>query len=156
MGSSVEIYGGEADCRALEEYADSLGLQLIAPSVGRAAPTLGKDGPYCFLSIRPTDELHPFGAPLRYTDSKDPLIRFMRPYYTEPFLVLGHVYRSTDVASLAALTEFPYRQISRWIRSNWAKHGDFYVGPEAAELLAEGAQKANVLPGSASLNIVKY
>jgi hypothetical protein len=156
MGSNVVIYGCETDCRTLEEFTRSLGLRLIAPMVGVAAPESGKDGPWCYLSLRPENELHPFGVPPRYTDARDPLLGFMRPYYVEPYLVLGHIHRSTDVRSLAALTELPFNRIKRWIKASWTKYGDVYIGPGAADLIERGAQKVNVLPDSANFTTVRY
>ncbi|WP_039732430.1 hypothetical protein [Dyella japonica] len=156
MGSSISFYGSEADCRLLESYAETLGLHLIAPVAGKTAPALAKEGSYCYLSMRAVEELHPYGTPLRYTDAKDPLLRFMRPYYADPYLVLGHIYRSTDVASISSLTDLPFRGIKRWVKANWAKHGDLYIGPGAGELIARGAQMVNVLPGTASSKVVEY
>jgi hypothetical protein len=156
MGSSISFYGSEGDCRSLEAHAITLGLRLIAPLAGKTPPTLAKDGPYCYLSMRAVDELHPYGTPLRYTHVKDPLLTFMRPYYADPYLVLGHIHRCTDVASIASLTDLPFRSIKRWVKANWAKYGDLYLGPEAASLIAQGAQMVNVLPGTASFRVVEY
>jgi hypothetical protein len=156
MGSNVVIYGSEADCRSLEKFTQSLGLHLIAPVVGAKAPESGKDGPWCYLSLRPESELRPFGTPPRYTDARDPLLGFMRPYYAEPYLVLGHIHRSTDVRDLATLTELPFNRIRRWIKDGWTKYEDIYIGPGAIDLIEKGAQKVNVLPGSANFTIVRY
>jgi hypothetical protein len=156
MGSNVVIYGSETDCRALEEFTQSLGLSLLGPMVGVAALKSGRDGPWCYLSLRPKNELHPFGVPPRYTDARDPLLGFMRPYYSEPYLVLGHIHRSMDVQSLAVLTELPFNRIKRWIKANWTKYGDAYIGPGVVDLIERGAQKVNVLPGSANFTIVRY
>jgi hypothetical protein len=100
-------------------------------------------------------QLHPYGNPLRISGATDPVMRFMRAYFKDPYLVLGHVYWSNDVPGLAAQTKPYYQKLARWIRKEWEKAGDFYFGPEAKRLADKGAELVNVLPGTASIRVIE-
>ena len=121
--------------------------------VGR---TLTIDGPFCYLSLVPISELHPYGKPpQRVTDAKDPMLGFMRGYFRDPYLVLGHIHWSDDVAALAAQTKPYFQKLHYWIKREWEPYGNLYIGPEAKNLIAKGAHMVNELPGQATLQIVK-
>lgn len=81
-------------------------------------------------------------------------MRFMRAYFKSPYLVLGHIYWSNDVPSLAAQTKPYYQKLARWIRKEWEKVGDFYFGSEAMRLAGKGAELVNVLPGTTNIKII--
>ena len=157
MGSSIGFFCADGDLQALQQFSKSVGLRLQAPLVGQDVPEAAKDSPYCFLSLVPESELHPYGSPpLRVTDARDPVLRFMRPYFSNPYLVLGHIYWSNDVPALAERTKASYQRLARWVRKEWEKYGDFYVGPEAMRLFQQGAQMVNFLPGQADISIIGY
>ena len=76
-------------------------------------------------------------------------------YFKDPYLVLGHIHWSDDVASLAVQTKPYFQKLRSWIKREWEPYGDLYIGREAKELVANGAQMVNVLPGQASFTVVK-
>lgn len=158
MGSSVGFYCGSKDDEALRDFAKSIGLLLIAPTVDKAPAQDAADGPYCLLSLVPVSELHPYGQPpIRISDAKDPVMRFMRGYFKNPYLVAGHIYRSDDVPMLGAKTKGSFQKLTKWIKGEWEKlpGGDFYVGPEAKILIEKGAHMVNVLPEQASVSVIR-
>lgn len=156
MGSSVAFYCGASDAEALQNYAVSIGLSLVPPTLDRGVDDDPSIGPFCYLSIIAQDELSPYGdPPIKVSDATDPLISFMRAYFKNPYLVLGHVYWSDDVPALAKQTKPHYQKLAKWIKKEWEKYGDFYIGPEARTLLDKGAEMVNVLPGQASVEIIE-
>ena len=105
----------------------------------------------------PESALHPYGnPPVRITDARDPVLRFIRPYFSNPFLVVGHIYWSNDVPELAQRTKPHYQRMVRWIRKEWVKDGDFYIGPEADQLVQRGAQLVNAIPEQATFQLIAY
>ena len=157
MSSSIVIFSGATDLQALQEFAQSSGLREQAMVFGTVVTSSAADGPYCYLSPVAESELHPYGVPpTKITPARDPLLGFMRPYFTAPYLVCGHIQWSNDVPALAERTKPYYQRLARWIRKEWKKVGDSYVGPEAAQLIEQGAQMVAALPGEADLTIVKY
>jgi hypothetical protein len=67
--------------------------------------------------------------------------------------VLGQISWSNDVRELSELTKPYFKQLVKWIQSNWSIYGDFYVGPEAATLVEQGAERVNVIPGTAEFSL---
>ena len=154
MGSSIAFYCGNRDTDAIQNFARSIGLGIVAPLVGDPLVS-AEAGPFCYLAPAGLD-LHPYGSPpAKISDATDPLISFMRAYYKYPYLVLGHIQWSDDVPRLASQTKSHYQKLGRWIRKEWKEHGDFYLGPEAQSLADGGAQLVNVLPAQATMHIVK-
>lgn len=155
MGSNVAFYCGASDSESLQDYALSIGLRVVPPTLDRGVDDDPVEGPFCYLSILDKDELSPYGdPPIKVSDATDPLIGFMRAYFKNPYLVLGHIYWSDDVSALAQQTKPYYQKLVRWIKKEWEKYGDFYIGPEAKTLLDKGAEMVNVLPGQASVEII--
>jgi hypothetical protein len=158
MGSTIGFFCGHEDNAALQGFAESIGLEVIAPSIDKGLSGDAAEGPYCFLSTVPRQDLHPYGKPaLRLSDARDPLMRFMRGYFKSPYLVAGHIYWSNDVPTLASQTKPYYQKMSKWIKDNWVilPGGGFYVGPQAKALLDNGAEMVNDLPDQASFNIIE-
>lgn len=156
MGSVVCFYCGPSDIAALESFALSLGLHVVSMTVDGNVASFPAEGPFCYLSLVPKSELHPYGnPPNRVTDAKDPMLGFMRAYFKDPYLVLGHIQWSDDVATLAAKTKPYFQKLRNWIKREWEAYGDLYLGPEAKGLAAKGAQMVNMLPNQASFKIVK-
>jgi hypothetical protein len=156
MGSSIGFYCGQSDAEALQEFATSIGLHLVLPTIEQERVPAPAERPYCYLSLVPKSELHPFGKPpMRVTHAKDPMMTFMRAYFKDPYLVLGHIHWSDDVAALAAQTKPYFQKPRNWIKREWQPYGDLCIGPEANDLIAKGAQMVNVLPGQATLTVVK-
>ena len=149
MGSSVGFYCGNKDIESLSQYVKSLGLTLVAPDINQDVPVEPFEGPYCYISTRPLSELSPYGnPPIRVSDATDPLIGFMRAYQKENYLVLGHLYLSNDVPELFKQVKPHYNKLNKWIKTNWGKYGDFYIGLEAKSLQANGAELVNVYPSN--------
>ena len=156
MGSSVAFYCGDSDIAALQEYALSLGLNIVPPTLDIGVSEDPSEGPFCYLSVIPKDKLSPYGeSAIKVSDATDPLIGFMRAYFKNPYLVLGHIYWSDDVPDLAKRTKPFYQKLVRWIQKEWGKFGDFYIGPEAKSLFDKGAEMVNVLPNQANIEIIK-
>jgi hypothetical protein len=157
LGSTIGLFGDQGDTSQLMAVATSMGLQAIAMRADRTLASDPADGPGCYLSLVPSHELHPFGdPPVRYTDARDPLLFFMRPYYKAPYLVAGQINWNNDDPSLAAITRPYFQRLARWVRANWKKPENcaFYAGPGASERIAEGAELVNVLPGTAEFNVI--
>jgi hypothetical protein len=155
MGSSIGFYCGPADNNAIQRFAESIGLHLVPTSIDKPVNTVPELGPYCFLSLLPVSELHPYGEPcVRVTDARDPMIGFMRSYFKDPYLVAGHLNWSDDVSALAVKTKPYFQQLTKWIKQQWTllPGGGFYVGPEGRTLVDRGAQMVNVLPGQAEFS----
>jgi hypothetical protein len=131
-------------------------LSLVPPTVDRPVSDDPADGPFCYLSVLAPHELSPYGdPPVKVSDATDPLLRYMRPYFKNPYPVLGHIHWSDDIAELAAQTKPYYQRLARWIRRHWTKYGDFYLGPEAIRLRERGAQLVNVLPNQARFQLIQ-
>ena len=153
MGSNIGFYCGVSDNEALQEFSKSIGLYLMPMTMDNDLSADPAKGPFCFLSVVPMADLHPYGIPpVRLTDAKDPMLGFMRSYFANPYLVAGHIHWSNDVPALAVKTKPYYQKITKWIKQNWQPQpgGNFYLGPEAQSLISKGAQMVNVLPGQAS------
>ena len=157
MGSSVGFYCGPTDIDALQGFAVSTGLHLVPMTIDKENVLAPGDGPFCYLSLAPKSELHPFGKPpVKLTDAKDPMLGFVRAYFKNPYLVAGHIYWSNDVAALAAKTKPYFQKLRDWVEREWEllPGGGYYVGREAKELIAKGAQMVNELPGQATFQLV--
>jgi hypothetical protein len=158
MGGTIGIYCGASDDLALRKFGESIGLITISPRFDRELSEDAASGPYCFFSTVSKLELHPYGdPPVTITDVKDPIMRFMRSYFKDPYLVAGHIHWSDDVRALSVKTRPHYQQISKWINKNWERlpGGRYYVGPEARSLINRGAEMVNVLPGTADFKIIE-
>jgi hypothetical protein len=140
MGSSISFYCGKEDNLALEEQAKALGLFVVPMRLDREVPADPAQRPFCYLSLLPPEQLHPYGMPaVNVSEATDPMIELLRSYYLHPHLVSGRLYWSDDIKPLAALTKKPYTQLARWIRSNWRKldGSSFFFGPEAERLVKD-------------------
>jgi hypothetical protein len=156
MGNSIAFFSGSSDTEAFQDFAASLGLHLVPMTVDKKVVPAPADGPFCYLSLVPISELHPYGEPRKQiTEAKDPMLGFMRAYFKNPYLVLGHLHWSDDVAALATQTKPYYQKLRNWIKHEWESYGDVYIGPEAKELIEKGAQMVNALPGQAALHVIK-
>lgn len=157
MSNTVGFYCGPGDNRALTEFALSIGLHLLPMMTNQIVDDDPAEGPICYLSLVPLDQTHPYGpGRLRLADVLDPMLMFQRSYHQTPYLVSGRVICNTDNDALAAQTLPYFHKIARWVRANWSKHGDhgWYLGPEAAELLEQGAEPVEFLPGEVTMTVV--
>lgn len=156
MGSSILFFSGRSDNDALQAFASSIGLSLVPLTLDRCVPEDPAAGPFCFLSVLPTDKLSPYGVDMvNVSDATDPLIGFLRSYCKGPYLVAGHIYWSNDVPELSKVTRPYYNKLVRWIKKEWEKYGEIYIGPEARACLDKGAEMVNILPGSATLEVIE-
>jgi hypothetical protein len=156
MGRNIGFYCTQSDNDALEGFARSLGLHRVSPRIDMDSPALPQDGRYCFLSVVPRSELHPYGQPrVRVSHAKDPMLIFFRAYFRDPYLVMGQLIWSDDSRELAKRTKPCFDELCRWIRKEWERlpEGGFHVGPGAKQLMAAGAQLVNELPGQATFSI---
>jgi len=157
MGSTIAFYCSNSDTKELSSYIESIGMQLVSPKINQEVGDNPSELPFCYVSLIPKSELSPYGKPpINVSDATDPLMGFMRAYFKEGYLVLGHLHLSNDVPDLHKQTKPKYQKISKWIKSNWRKYGDLYIGPDADLLIGSGAHLVNVFPGTAKLTIVKY
>lgn len=149
MGSKISFYCGNSDTKQLSDYAESLGLVLVAPIIDQLITDKISAGPFCYISTVPGSELtHNGNPPTRLSDATDPLISYLRSYFKDPYLILGHLSLSNDVPELYKKTKPVYKKLCKWIQSNWSRQGGFYIGEEASALIDSGAQKVNMLPGT--------
>lgn len=149
MGHSISIYGSNADTQRLTDYARAIGLHLIPPRTNLTVADDPADGPYCYLSLHKLADLEPYGDPaIRLGSAVHPVLVFRRPFYEDSSLILGSVRCSDDVPELYQQTHPYYQKLARWIRKEWRRYGDFYLGPEGATLFEGGASMRNVRPGS--------
>ncbi len=147
MGSSVSFFCGPLDNKKLQDYATSLGLYLVSTRINEEVSLDPSLGPYCYLSLVPKSMLHPFGnPPVRVSSALDPALNFMRAYFQKPYLVLGDIQWTNDDSTLAKQTLPYYKKLVKWIRKEWGKNGDIYIGNEAKSLITEGAEMVNFLP----------
>lgn len=151
MGSSIAFYCSNNDTKSLENFALSIGLTILGTTIDKEVPASIEEGPYCYISVSEKSKLNPYGEQKnKISDATDPLIGFMRAYFKNPYLVIGHIYLSNDVPELHKVTKPYYSKLSKWVKSNWSKCGDFYIGTEASLLIDSGAQKVNALPSTFS------
>jgi hypothetical protein len=156
MGSNIGFFCEQSDNDSLQKYVESIGLSIVPPLLNRHVSDDPSEGPFCFLSAIDVSLLSPYGTPpLKISDATDPLLLFMRAYYKDVYLVLGHIAWSDDVPNLAKQTKPYYQKIAKWIKSEWQKYGDFYIGPGARKLFDDGAQMVNFLPGTIREEIIK-
>jgi hypothetical protein len=81
----------------------------------------------------------------------------MRPYFHHPHLLAGRIHWPDRAAALAAQTELYFRKLRDWVNREWdlLPDSDVYVGSQAKELIAKGAQLVNCLPaGHASYMLI--
>lgn len=152
MGASIYYFAGPSDSQVFSEYAQSLGLRILPPLFDnpQISPTNDPcEGPFCFLSPRSKDELHPYGQPAKISDALDPLIEFWRSYYRSPdLLVIGRLHCSNDVGDLHETTKTNFSRLAKWIKGNWKKlPTGQYIGPEAETLVNNGAKLVYFPPG---------
>jgi len=148
MGSSLDFFAGHEDYSSLLSRIDALGLHLLPLRLGLPISDIEKR-PLCNLSLVTLDETHPYGTPpVILSGARDPMMDFVRPIYRAPYLVLGQIMWNDDNPEQAALTKPAYKEISKWVKSNWSKlpNGPFYIGPEAKHLYEHGAELVNILP----------
>ena len=156
MSSSIGFVCGEQDDRDLLEHARSIGLYIIAGEIGHTVNPDASKWPGCYLSLVPEDELHPYGdPPVKIADVIDPMLFLLRSYYQEPYLVFGHIQWNNDNKALGTQTKPAYQKLCRWIKSEWRKWEDTYVGPQAQIHLDAGAEVVPVLPGTATFTTIE-
>jgi len=160
MGNNLGFYAGNEDRENLMEFTREIGLCLLSFRLGQTVAANPFDGPACNLSLFPEEDLHPYGdPPLRISRAIDPMLFFERPYYKEPYLVLGQIQWYSDAPEVSLHVKPHFQKIRRWVRKNWNKEGDFYIGPEATKLLLNGAQKCNFHPEKAkdiNFSVIEY
>jgi len=152
MGFSVYVFAGPNDNRVFCERVREYGLRMYPILLQQPEITASDDPaayPFCYLSPCPREDLHPYGDPLCIGSATDPLLDFMRPYFTPPALVvIGRLYCSNDVPALFAVTRPYFHRLAKWIRANWARlPTGQYIGPEAQALVEGGAKLAYFPPG---------
>ena len=87
------------------------------------------------------------------------MLFFERPFYKDPYLVLGQINWNNDAPEVAIHVKPHFQKIRRWVGKNWNKKGDFYYGPEATKLLLNGAIDCNLHPEHAKnvkFQIIEY
>lgn len=153
MGKNVPYFAGPDDHSALMGQIEAIGMVVVPPCPG--LPDRGADdpskGPCCLLSFLDPRELHPYGpSPQRVSEAVDPLLSFVRAYYAPPHLVAGCISWSDDSPELAKQTKPYFTRLRRWMDNNWRKRREdgYYVGPQADDLIADGAETLYFPPGT--------
>jgi hypothetical protein len=146
MGSSVPFYAAMEDDSALVAYAGCLGLVLV-PRVlpeGSLSPERLRDPSaygLCYFSVDPVERLHPYGNPPRMVSpATDALIEFHRSRLQGDTFTIGRIYWSDDVAEFAQRTRPAFGKLRDWIKANWRKQENYYIGPGAAEAIEHGVR----------------
>ncbi len=151
MGLSIYLSAGPQDYRAMSEYGRSLGLKFYPILMSQSEDSLTDDpseGPFAYLSPLPREKLHPYGNPPGIGSATDPLLDLMKPYVENNTLVIGSLYCSDDAAELFEVTKPYFSKLASWIRKHWERlPTGQYIGPEANELLKQGAKLAYFPPG---------
>jgi hypothetical protein len=151
MTKSIGLICGDSDNEELLNFAESIGLIPLPMALDLKFYRCPKAGRFCYLSVVPEHELHPYGSPpSKIADVIDPMLTFIRPYHDGDFLVFGQLRLNDDNQKLAAIVKPYFFQLSKWIRRNWSKYGNSYIGPEARELVNLGVAVVNVAPTTLS------
>ena len=143
MAHNIGMYCGPDDSKKLIEFIRSIQLNLIPLQVGQE---IGKPDEIYGLYLSPLkqEELVPYGdPPISFAPTVNPVFEMRRPYYKNNFLVTGFITLETYPKDIYTLLKPYYMKIYRWIRKNYRKYGDFYVGFEAQELIKNGASKTS-------------
>lgn len=155
MSSSIGFVCDAEDDQDLLSYARSIGLYVLAAEIGYKVHESAEKWPGCYLSLVPESELHPYGEPpVKIADVIDPMLFLLRGYYKSPYLVFGQMQWSNDNKSLGRQTRPYYDKLVTWIKTNWRKYRDTYVGPQADVHLQAGAKIVPVLPGTATFTTI--
>jgi hypothetical protein len=140
MAKSILLIASRKDYETLLEYCRQLGLQLLPMKIDIPVKE-PQDGPTCYLGHMEISGLHPYGVPpVRITDVKDPLLLFVRPYQSPPYLIDGGIHLNLDNQQVSNLIRPTFEKLRRWVKKNWHKtesHAS-YVGTEALLLLNSG------------------
>jgi hypothetical protein len=141
--------------KQIEDLAATLGLVVVPPSRRKSDPVLSQipfDGPFCFLSLKPEEELRTYGKLNGYCDVFDPLISFLRPQFVNNELTLGRLEHQED-KELLRITKPLNLKVEKYIKNNWGAtpYGQ-YVGPDAMEKLNEGA-RIRIFPEGVKLTV---
>ena len=155
MSSSIGFVCDAEDDYNFIKFSESLGLYLVPFDLERPVDLNPADGPACYLSLVPESKLHPYGEPpVKIADVIDPMLFLLRGYYKSPYLVFGQMQWNNDNKSLGRQTRPYYDKLVTWIKSNWRKYNDTYVGPQADVHLQAGAKIVPVLPGTATFTTI--
>ena len=142
MGRSVYFFCTAADNQLLSEEAIRVGLRMYPILMSQEEIQTSDDpidGPFCYLSVVPRSETHPYGDPPIIGPATDPLLDSMRAYYKPPTLVMGRIYWSDDVPELAKITKPYFLKLFKWIKKQWHRNADGqYMGWEAKKLHDSG------------------
>ena len=151
MGLSIYVFAGPQDYRALSEHARSCGLRFYPTLLMHPEEKLEDDPsnrPFAYLSLRPREELHPYGNPPGIGPATDPLLELMKPYLKDSTLVIGQLYCSDDNPQLFMVTKPLFSKLASWIKKHWQKlPTGQYIGPEAKLLMDQGTKLAYFPPG---------
>lgn len=142
MAKDIYLFGTRFDVQQIEDFAATLGLVVVPPSRRKSDPVLSQipfEGPFCFLSLKPEEELRTYGKFNAYSDVFDPLLAFLRPQFVNNELTMGRLEQQED-KELSKMTKPLYLKIEKYIKNNWGStpYGQ-YIGPEAIEKLKQGA-----------------
>lgn len=148
---------GPTDYEELMAYCAELGLRLIPLRRGQAIPAPG-DGPVCYLGKISDADIQTHGAQQSVLDVMNPLLLFVRPYYSSPFLTDGQITLNEDIKSMSEQIRPTFEKLRRWVRKRWHKTDSYasYIGPEALLLLRDGgAQWRSCLHAASSETVRK-
>lgn len=144
MSKSILLIASNGDLHALTSFMKKIGLHLVPMLInenGNNDVGEPKDGPACYATFVPIDELHTYGkSKNKIADVIDPMLFFMRPYYDPPYLTDVSIVLNEDATQVSEKIKPHFNKISRWLRKNWSKtkkHAS-WIGPEALTLIESG------------------
>lgn len=59
-------------------------------------------------------------------------------------MTIGRIYWSDDVADFARRTKAPFGKPRTWIKANWQRRDDCWIGPGAARAAEHGVRLAGI------------
>ncbi|MDM8007203.1 MAG: hypothetical protein QUV05_13775 [Phycisphaerae bacterium] len=160
---TVLLFAGPDDDSAFRAYARSIGLVLLNPHAYRMSVEENErsfDDPIQggLFSFLPVESLHRHPHPnIGLCEALDPLIRYVRPRYSPPHLIVGQLIWYTDVAEFARQTKPYFEKLRRWVRANWRHREEdgYYVGPQAERILQEEGAKVAYLPPDVTIKQIR-
>ena len=140
MAKAILLIASRRDYENLLGYCGELGLRLLPMRLDTPVKE-PEDGPVCYLGHMDDSDLHPFGSPpVCVTDVTDPLLLFVRPYQSPPYLIDGGIHLNLDSKQVSDLIRPTFEKLRSWVRKHWHKTEAHvsYIGPEALILLSSG------------------
>jgi hypothetical protein len=116
MGSSIGFYCGNTDIGDLSRFSESVGLHLIPMQLDGDVGQPWEDGPACYLSVLPREELHLYGTPPIKVSDGTGRCCFHAGLSQGAVPRVGPLEMDDDKAEFAVITRPYVQKIARWIQ----------------------------------------